>query len=638
MKSFFTAFILLFLIIDSVNGQTKVSVPTTEPYGIIDTADLKMTSCDFEKDAGAEVLFDKAVVTYEYTSIVMQRHKRIKIFNDNGKKEANIRIEFLGKNRDEVIKDIEAETINLNNKSVEYVSVDEKLIYTESIDKYRKAIVFTFPNVKAGSVIEFNYSLITPYPYNYPDWFFNSSIPTRYSEFDGSFDKNYLIDGYRRVYQQMSKDTTIAIDFSTGSKRIWAMTNVQSYHDEPYMGYPEDYQQCLLFKPHHVLTTWATVVNGLLFDEDFGQQLDSRLSNKDIIISTTKAIKTTDEKTAYIFNTVKKSIKWDKSNRWFTVGGIKKAWDKKIGNSTEINLILYNLLKSANLSPRLLVLSTRDHGRINPNYPSATNFNKTVLYYPIDSTKYYVLDASNPYNTFDNIPVDLSGLNAFSIDADSKKFVMFQIKNATENKAVQIEGEISENGKLEGNVNISTSAYGREKFLKTYESLGEKDYVNQMQRENSDMTITSLKIENAENDTLPLIENFEFKHELAEPDGGYLYFNTNIFSGFKTNPFFSEARISDIDFGCLYNYTINGRYKIPPGYKTVILPKSIKVRMPDDGIIFRRFVFEENGIISIRYIVNYKKSHFPKEEYQAIHDFYKKMFELFNEQVVLKKI
>ncbi|HEY2581490.1 MAG TPA: DUF3857 domain-containing protein [Mucilaginibacter sp.] len=635
MNKFYT---LLLVGVFTLSIKAQPSIPTTQLYGQIDIGDLEMASCDFEKDAGAEVLFDKAVVTYEYTSIVMQRHKRIKIFNDNGKKEANIRIEFLGKNRDEVIKNIEAETINLNNKSVEYVSVDEKLIYTESIDKYRKAIVFTFPNVKAGSVIEFKYSLITPYPYNYPDWFFNSSIPTRYSEFDGSFDKNYLIDGYRRVYQQMSKDTTTAVDFGAGSKRVWAMTNVKSYHDEPYMGYPEDYQQCLLFKPHHVRATWATVGNELLFDEDFGQQLDSRLSNKDIIISTAKALKTNDEKIAYIFNTVKKSIKWDKSNRWFTVGGIKKAWDKKVGNSTEINLILYNLLKSANVSPHLLVLSTRDHGRINPYYPSTTGFNKTVLYYPIDSTKYYLLDASSPYNTFDNVPVDVAGLNSFSIDVDNRKFGMFQIKNVTENEAVQIEGEISASGKLEGNIKVSTSAYGREKFLKTYENLGEKEYLNQIQHENSDMTITSLKLENAENDTLPLIEKFEFKHELAEPDGGYVYFNTNIFSGFKTNPFLSEARISDIDFGCLYNYSINGRYKIPPGYKTEILPKSISVRMPDNGIIFRRFVFEENGIINIRYTVNYKKSQFPREEYQAIHDFYKKMFELFNEQVVLKKM
>ncbi|WP_259071600.1 hypothetical protein HDF24_00155 [Mucilaginibacter sp. X4EP1] len=104
------------------------------------------------------------------------------------------------------------------------------------------------------------------------------------------------------------------------------------------------------------------------------------------------------------------------------------------------------------------------------------------------------------------------------------------------------------------------------------------------------------------------------------------------------NPFLSENRVSDIDFGYRDNYSVNGIYKIPDGYKIDALPKSVTIVMPDQSIIFKRTVAEDNGTIVIRYMLDHKKSLYFSEDYPDIRDFYKKMYELLNEQVVLKKI
>ena len=53
-----------------------------EPYGVVDTADLKMTSCDFEKEANAEILFDKGTINVDYGKS-MERHVRIKILSES---------------------------------------------------------------------------------------------------------------------------------------------------------------------------------------------------------------------------------------------------------------------------------------------------------------------------------------------------------------------------------------------------------------------------------------------------------------------------------------------------------------------------------------------------------------------------
>jgi hypothetical protein len=52
--------LLLCLFTSLLKAQTP---PTTQPYGKIDIADLEMKACDFEKDANAEVLFNKGMYT-----------------------------------------------------------------------------------------------------------------------------------------------------------------------------------------------------------------------------------------------------------------------------------------------------------------------------------------------------------------------------------------------------------------------------------------------------------------------------------------------------------------------------------------------------------------------------------------------
>ncbi len=83
---FFLTFLLACALLVLAKAQTSPVTPSTQPYGKIDKADLEMTSCDFEKDANAEVLFDKADVYFDdRLNVILERHVRIKIFNDNGK-------------------------------------------------------------------------------------------------------------------------------------------------------------------------------------------------------------------------------------------------------------------------------------------------------------------------------------------------------------------------------------------------------------------------------------------------------------------------------------------------------------------------------------------------------------------------
>jgi hypothetical protein len=145
-----------------------------------------------------------------------------------------------------------------------------------------------------------------------------------------------------------------------------------------------------------------------------------------------------------------------------------------------------------------------------------------------------------------------------------------------------------------------------------------------------------MTFENMEIDTLPLRQKLDFNFDLGADDS-YITFTANLFTGLKTNPFLAENRFTDIDFGYRDNYAVTGIFKIPAGYKIDAMPKSISMAIPDGTIVFKRFVAEQDGSIMVRFSIDHKKSLYFKENYPEFREFSKKMYEMLNETIVLKK-
>ncbi|MFD1257483.1 DUF3857 domain-containing protein [Mucilaginibacter terrae] len=657
MKKIFTT-ILLFIGALTLHAQKF----TTEgqAFGKIDKADLELKECEFEKDAAAMVLFNKGELYYDDNlNIVIQHHKRVKIFNESGKKQADVRIEYYGGNRFEYITGLQGQIYNLADGKVEAVKLDKKQIFTENVDKSRMALVFSFPNVKSGSVIEYKYQQTINSLSDIPDWFFQEEIPIKYSELVTTIPDWFDFTTQQRHYRPFTKYATQTESRSISSgtstplmflenKTQWAMANVPAMVREPYMTSEVDNLQCLYFhltsfRPPVGFTqsfsnTWAKVGGRLADDEDFGLQLKKKLLGENIIIDKAKTLKTDEEKIAYVFNEVKNTMKWNNVDRWYTNDGTSKAWEKKTGNSTEINLILYHLLKQSGVKAYPMVVSTREHGKVNPVYSFLYQFNRSVVYVPVDSTTNYVLDATSKYNCYLETPANLLGSHGLYIDKDNKKYdLVYLTRENPVRRVVLINAQIQPGGMMDGTAQVSSFSFDRASNVEKYKVNGEKKYIDYLRDNNNSLSITSLKMENLDEDNMPLNQHINFKQELTGSDKDYIYFNANLFSSLRSNPFLSENRVSDIDFGHCSSYNLTGMYKIPAGFKSDALPKSMNLVMPDKNITCNRMVVEQDGTILIRYVITYKKTLYFKDDYPQIYAFYKKMHELLNEQVVLKK-
>ena len=75
-------------------------------------------------------------------------------------------------------------------------------MYEEKINDNWFQKKFVFPNVKSGSIIEYEYEIVSPFKFNLVDWEFQSELPTLYSEY-----KVFMVPFYEYVSsaQQIKK-------------------------------------------------------------------------------------------------------------------------------------------------------------------------------------------------------------------------------------------------------------------------------------------------------------------------------------------------------------------------------------------------------------------------------------------------
>ena len=632
MPKTFTFLFLTFFTL-TVNAQQIAEVL---PYGQIDTADLRMTSCSFEKDANAMVLFDNAVVSIdEYGVITFIEHKRIKIFNDNGKDEATISIPFI-----DGITDIKAETINLNNNIIEYTPVDRKLIYQQKTDKTVKILAFAFPRIRSGSVEEFTYKWEIKSWY-LPHWLFQSDIPTRYSEIKCSIYDASHIDVVFNVSQPFVKDTDNVIgskDNPVGKSYTRALSNVPSFKEEPFMPPIIDNLQRAIFKSSRA--SWIKVSSDLVSDDDFGEQLKDKIPDEENILDKIKLLKNPALITDSIFTLVKNRMTWNNKDEWYTVDGIQKAWDRKTGNSTEINLILCRLLTKANIKAYPIVISTPDNGTIDVNNPGLSQFDKTVVCVIPDTTHVQIMDATSKHNLYNQVPFEL--LDNYGLLVSPQSMLLYSLVRITSDtlakETVYVEADIKPEGKINGIAHIFSESYNRANIQELYKQLGDKKYTASLSKDNNDLKILSFKMENTDNDKLPIVQTIDFELNLSASDNNYIYFSPNLFSSLSENPFLSETRHSDIDFLYKSKYVISGRYTIPQGYKADAVPANRIIESGDKSISFERLAATQDDVIQVRYVITRTKTLYNKEDYQTLHEFYKKMYAMLNEQIVLKKL
>ena len=620
-------------------GSISYAQNSIQDFGAFTEDEKNYKECPFDKDADAVVFFDKATSNYDDEwNLVTSRDIRFKILKEKGKDRANIHILFYSGDDFEFIRDVDAVILSYDDQNNPVVSkLDHKSIFKNKINAAYSELTFAIPNVKVGSIIEYKYESVKKSYGGLKDWIFQKDIPVLLSTYE-----LYVIPNHQFAYS-VYKSNYLPIDIKpdqSQGKITFTMKGIPGLRDEPFMAADRDYLQRVTFQlsgytnyfgDNKNINTWTDVTRDLLNNEYFGTQLSKNIPNTADLKALCSETGSTLQKMKIIHNYVQTHMIWDHFIGIYT-DGLKSAWDKKKGSTGDINLLLINLLRDNGLEAYPILISERSHGKVDTTYPYKNQFNTVAAYVVIDG-KSYILDAVDHETPSGMVPFDFLNTKGYIVDRKKGGFVTITDNSRKDRNLINILASIEASGTIKGQAAVYNYDYAR---------LDKEDkYKNDISKFKDDYTktysvkIDSLKLEGTESDSLPLTENIGFNTSLNK-SGDYFLLNYNLFTGFDKNPFVSNNRFSNIDFGCLSSKLVNGSFTLPDNLVVESLPKNITLKAPDNSMSITRMFDKQDNTIRCMIKIDIQKAEFEPSEYQMVQGFFKQMLDDLNEPIVLK--
>lgn len=671
-----TNVILLFtisylLISNNLYSQTK---PVTK-LNKISLADFKPTSPVVDSNAHAVVLVDVGSSEFEGNSngdftLIHKRTKRILLVNKNAFDEATIKVPiYIGNTsvEEEKFEDLEAITYNIENGTIVETKLDKSAIFKEKYDRTRSLRKFTFSNIKEGSIIEYKYTIKSPYYERLRSWQFQGKYPVLWSQYQVTIPHmfayypvaqgylNYAIDSSKGIFKSYNvivsggaSQSSDHYSFSgTAKLHIWAIKDAPAFKKENFTSSSKNYFSKIDFQLHsikwsensptqQIIKGWIETIAKVLEDEDY----KSVLQNKDgwmddDVKKLTKETNDTDKaKKIYAFVRDNFTCTDYDASIWLSEP-LKKIYQTKKGTVTDINLVLTAMLNHAGFDVHPVMLSTRDNGRVTEGAAILSQYNYVIARLLIDST-YYLLDASVPKMGFGKLPEDCYNTSARIIDK-MPILIPMTTDNLTEQTFTsafiinEANGEI--NGSIVSNLGYYQSVHLREKlagkkiddFLKEFA----KNYA-------SETTIENLVLDSLPDYDEPLKMTYDIKLNFNDED--IIYFNPLLSEAIKQNPFTSAERLYPVEMLHKLSEVFSLNMEIPKGYKVDEIPKSTRVKLNDNEGMFEYIITNDGTRIQLRSKIVLEKANFMPDDYETLRNFYGFIVKKHAEQIVFKKI
>jgi Domain of Unknown Function with PDB structure (DUF3857) len=633
--------------------------PAPIEFGKISMEDLKMKSYAKDTSAEAIILCDYGENFYSFANsnpeIIHRRHVRIKILKKSGFSRATVKIGYYSANdnSNERVNNIKAVTYNLEAENQVNHVLDEASIFEDRANKNYYYKTFTLPQVREGSVIEYSYDIESGQWYTLRTWDFQKSIPVVWSELRAVipqyFDFNITLQSTIPLF--VNENEQGEENFMRGSIRDkylryrFVMKDISSLKEEPYLTTIENFRSKLSFElaatyfpdqaKRDYSQTWEALNQTLLTHDNFGKQIKKFDQSDDIA----KLLKTQYKDTLSIakaaFKYIQSTMKWNEEEWTFTSANLNKVYEKRTGNSAEINLMLIRLLRDCGIEANPVILSTRDNGKVS-DLVLLDRFNYTIAHIVL-ANKDVLLDATNSYTTFGMLPIRCMNERGRLITRKNSRWIA--IKPSPMHRTITMKTMvINPDQSIKGTSRTSFAAHSAVDFRTSVIAKGKDSYLSDYKKNRPNQTIESIQIINL--DTLEDLAELETKTTLNEAytiAGNRIYFSPMLGEGEEKNPFKALERKYPVDFGVPQEETYIATFSIPEGYIVEDMPKPDNISLPNDGGKFTFLCMDENGFLKITSKITLKRAIYSEEEYHSLREFYNRIVGKHAEQVVFKK-
>lgn len=601
-------------------------------------------------------------------------HERIKIYNKEGFDYATKKIDlYKSGNEYEEVTSLKAYTYNIIDGKVEETKLKKDGIFKTEDSKYQNQTKFTLPNIKEGTVIEYKYSVNSPFYWNVEDFEFQHEIPIKKLEAIFEAPEYYVFKSNSKGFfnvtaknEKRSDKLSYKVEVPLSENRAmdatihyrsgeleyfnhiskYNLSNIPSLKEEPYVNNIDNYRSAIKYElsytnfPQTPLkyfsTTWEDVVKTIYDSESFGKELEkSGYYEKDIdalIMNVSNAV----EKASLIYNHVKSKIKWNGYYGKFTNEGVKKAYLINTGNVAEMNLMLTSMLRYAGLNANPVLISTRQNGI--PLFPTIDGYNYVIS--AIETPEgTMLLDATSNYGVPNILPLRTLNWEGRIVRKDKSTSTINLYPKQQSKSVVNLLVNLANNGSVEGNMRTIKTNHDamiyRDKYIETEKS----QFLETLENRYHGMEISEFDVKNDKDVSKPIIESFKFSLESqADIIDDKIYFSPLFFLRINENPFRLETREFPVDYG----YPSSTKYMInidlPEGYKVEVIPKTIAMALPDNLGAFKYNISASETKVHLVVDSEINQPIISPIYYETLKAYFSKLIEKEAEQIVLNKV
>lgn len=634
-------------------------------YGSVTLNELSMTEYALDTSASAVVLKERGeahISNGDNYNLFFKYHVRIKVLKKKGLAQSNIEIPLYkhDNNRYEKVSQIKASSFNLEGNRIKEEALETKNVYREERNKYYDIQKFAIPNVRVGSVIEFTYTIESPFIFNFRSWEFQSDIPKMQSEYIASIPGTYLYNITLRGYQKLSKNDSKIVKNCLGrgdgmtsgysadcAVMHFAMKNIPAFVEEDYMTAKKNFLSAIHFelaevrhfdgRVDKVTREWKDAEEELRKENRFGVQLRR---GKDIAQEVEKLIAgQTDElaKAKIVYDFIKGWYLWNGTYGKYSELGIRKAFDERKGNIGDINLSLIAALRFAGLEVEPVILSTRENGLAVELHPVLSEFNYVIAKVNIGEQT-YLADATEKYYPFGMLPERCINGNGRVIG--DKKSYWIELKPTTSGKSIHhFSLVLGTDGVMRGT--FSTTYAGYAAVNKRQEILGFQstdNYFEQLQKDLGQIKISGHELVALDEIEKPLIRKLEVEITAYDDlEAANFMFNPFIHDKWNDNPFKSRERLYPVDFGVPLERLTVFNLEYPNEYEIVNLPEKVGLSLPNAG---GHYMFEAKNLdnkLSLNNSLSIRKTVYSSAEYHYLKELFARILQIQNGELIFRK-
>lgn len=648
-------FLLLVLLFSQTYSQTRQKAIFGEPT----QEEFNMTTYAKDPEAAAVVLFESGDYSFKlidrYVRLVKEIHIKIKVFNAKEFKGNLRQIEYYREsNEGEIVNNIQAITHNGSLKT--YVAGNQ--VFDVSLTENWSEKRFSFANIKDGSILEYTYKILSPYYFNLDGWSFQNNLPTLYSELHTEIPGNYQ---YKRVLRgpfelyineaDIKKNCFYIEGYAQTAdcdRATYAMKDIPAFKEEPYMLDASNTSPSVKYELVQIISInggkttyakkWEDIDSKIKNDPDMGRQLKLNNYFENQLPQDILSIKDEMERAKAVYHYIQGHFKWNGSYRIFSDINVKKAYEEKSGNNSEINLALINALQAAGFDAKIALLSTRENGLPTQQYPVLSDFNFIVAQISLNNVDYF-LDATDSFTPFGILP--FRDLNKIVRVMDFKKGSYWADIIPSQSNIYYANGtlEVNDNGEFEGKINETFTGYWAVGQRKKYDLLNTEQQIKTKQQANENLEVNNFNIENQENLEKPYIHSYDITVNpeiIGENCYLYPFYMETVI---ETNPFMEERRFHPIDLGYPLSTTYIVKIDLKDKYEVVQLPKTLITKLSENDGAFTAAYDVSGTVLNIRLSFKLNSYSYPVEAYQSLKQFFGNFIKaLTDEPVVLKKL